>query len=68
MKIVDMEEMEDGSLVVELNMTESEKQMFIQEGFTSILEKYMDNFETNPVGLELPPTGLEKFDPSVLKD
>jgi len=45
MKIWDMQEKEDGSCVLEIEMNEYEKQMLIEKGFVTMLEEFLDSHE-----------------------
>jgi len=59
MEVIEFKEQEDGSAIIELDITEDEKQMLLNLGFETMIRWGMNESE-NPAGLELPPTGLEK--------
>ena len=45
MKIWDVRERKDGGCVLEVGMTEYEKQILIEKGFAVLLEEFLDKHE-----------------------
>ena len=46
-KVISFVENEDGSANIELDVSDDVKQMILDEGFKSILRKYIDEHEKN---------------------
>lgn len=44
-KILEVTENEDGSANVELELSDEAKQMLLEEGFNSVIKKYIENYE-----------------------
>ena len=60
MEVIEIKEQSDGSAIVELDVTEEEKQMLLNVGFETMIRRGMeimkDDMEEmdNPIGLETP--------------
>lgn len=54
MEVIEIKEQKDGSAIVELDITEEEKNLLINVGFNTMLKKGITLMENNLIGIEEP--------------
>lgn len=47
MEVISIKEQEDGSAIVELDVTQEEKHMLIEVGFNSVIKEYLKKYSNS---------------------